>query len=186
MAQVGGRTRSLHEGGCFGVACAGPSSPGAPAASIRLGPRSCRRRQRHRANQPTHWPPRQPMASHPTRAAAARPRDRRSRAPWPARDCGWPGQPVWLAPTVLPRPRHPGWPHPAWRGEQYAWARHPVWPASRQEYCSAAARTAGPGRQPAWLAIYGRWPYTYALFLAFFALLRVNQRKMRPHLSSTA
>ena len=109
-------------------------------------PRSCRRWERHRPNQPTRCPPRQPTASHPTRAAAARPRDRRSRAPWPARECGWPARPAWLAPTVLPRPRHPAWPHPAWRAGQYAWARGPPWPGARPsvlpgrgEYCPAGA-----------------------------------------------
>ena len=79
----------------------------------------------------------------------------------------------WLGgPATLVGRRGPPWPARAARPGQYAWGRRatlvratqPPWLGHTSRTGSSARARLGGGH-PGWLATYGRWPYTYTLFL---------------------
>ena len=79
----------------------------------------------------------------------------------------------WLGgPATLVGRRGPPWPARVARPGQYAWGRRaslvratqPPW-LGHTSRTGASARARLGGGHPGWLATYGRWPYTYTLFL---------------------
>ena len=111
---------------------------------------------------------------HGSEASAGGRRRATAAAPWLTR---WPrvAQAHWLGgPAPLVGRRGPPWPARGCPAGQYAWGRRatlvratqPPWLVHTSRTGSSARARLGGG-QPGWLAIYGRWPYTYALFLLF-------------------